>query len=235
MKVNPQRVTLSMADLNGWEPPTYSKHPPRSPGVHVSDLIRSIAVRTGVLKSETVKVGRRTETLTESIQPSTGAGPDPVLFALGLAWECWAAGLYPEMVWQPSEVKRDGISMSADGLTLDYEMSRQQGVRSVVEEFKATRKSAHVSGSPRPIEGEWMWLAQVKSYCLGWDTDQARLHVLYINGNYRFGEPDGAPQYVRYDLAFTQRELSDNWELLLREKARPEFGWASLEPGEVPF
>ena len=218
MKVNPQRVTLSMADLNGWEPPTYSKHPPRSPGVHVSDLIRSIAVRTGVLKSETVKVGRRTETLTE------GAGPDPTLFALGLAWECWAAGLYPGMVWQPPEARCDGISMSADGLTL-----AEEGCGTVVEEFKATRKSAHVSGSPRPIEGEWMWLAQVKSYCLGWDTDQARLHVLYINGNYRFGEPDGAPQYVRYDLAFTQRELSDNWALMVRERDR------LVAEDDVPF
>lgn len=208
MRVNPQRVTPSRADLDGWEPPVYNARPPRSPGVHVSDLIRSIAVRTGILKGETVKVGRRTETLTEG-------GPDPTLLAFGHAWECWAAGLYPGMVWQPPEARRDGISMSADGLTL-----AEDGCSAVVEEFKATRKSAHVSGSPRPIEGEWMWLAQVKSYCLGWDTYWARLHVLYINGNYRFGEPDGAPQYVRYDLAFTQRELSDNWALMVRERDR---------------
>lgn len=220
MKVHAERIVLSSADLEAWEPPTYSKPAPRSAGVHVSDLIRSIAVRTGVLKSETVKVGRRSETLIEGITP------DSLLYALGLAWECWAAGLYPEMVWQPHEVECDGISMSADGITLD-------GAQSVVEEFKGTRKSAHVQGSPRPIEGEWMWLAQLKSYCRGWDTDRARLHVLYVNGNYRFGELDGAPQYLRYDLGFSQRELDDNWALMVRERDRQAH--VRAEGDDVPF
>ena len=210
MRVKSEKVHLTLEDIRKWEVPhPSSPQTDRNPGIHESEIVRNIALRGGVLKPQKIRVGRRGEEWVEEER-----GLDPVLLAVGLAWECWAAGLYPEMLWQPAEGECDQVYMNMDGLsyTEDGEL--------VVEEFKFTRKSSEVNKEPRVVAGEWMWMAQVKNYCKAVGALRARLHVLYVNGNYRFSEEGGGPQYCRYELEFTQQEIDDNWAVMGRARER---------------
>jgi hypothetical protein len=202
MEVIAERVKLTLDQLNGWQMPKETKRGARREGLHEGDLVRAVAIRGGLLKVDKDK---------EDVL-------DPVLLCCGLAWECWAAGLYQDMMWQPPEVEYEGVLMNMDGLS--YTDSGEL----VVEEFKFTRKSAWVGGEDRRIEGEWRWLAQVKNYCKAMGGDEGgctrgRLHVMYVNGNYRFKD-GGGPQYWRYDLQFTQQEVDDNWQVMQRAAER---------------
>lgn len=197
----------------------------RSPGIHLSTILRGIAIETGILKVEKGKSAGRDFTISEEeediwndYRKAGNMQRIPARMALGMAWEEWAARhLYPEMVWQPGECVRDGIAMTPDGVTVEGSGDKE---RLWLEEFKCTYKSSHVKGEPREIQGEWLWLAQCKSYCRGLGTRLARLHVLYVNGSYRF---DGeVPAYIVYGIEFTAQEIRDNWGMVVREKQRRE-------------
>jgi hypothetical protein len=212
MRVDAQHVKISLQDINGWDVPRPAVRQARSAGLHVSEIIRDVAIRGGLLKVEKVRVGKRVETWVEDEL-------DGSLLVLGLAWEAWMAGLRKDMVWQPAEQQVDGVYMNLDGLTVDSGAA-DNGAAVVVEEFKATRKSSEVKGEARNVAGEWMWIAQIKSYCRAVQTTRARLHVLYVNGNYRFSEEGGKPTYMRYELEFTEQELEDSWAVLMRAARR---------------
>ena len=161
----------------------------RSKGVHVSEIIRRIAVRMGYIEGD---------------QDFEKAWP---VMCLGIAWERYVAGVFPATLWWPGEVALDGIAGSPDGVTVEDEC---------VEEVKFTYKSAS-----KPLDQQWMWLAQVKAYCAMLGLKKARLHVMYVNGDYKRGEGP-KPTYVVYDLEFSEQEVQDNWELILRWKGRKE-------------
>jgi hypothetical protein len=192
----------------------------RAPGAHLSTIIRYIAKSAGMLKTDTyrfvgkdVKVSDEIESLIEDkhLLKLIPQGRVPMRMAIGIAWEAFAAQGMPDMIWQPGEVEKDGVSMNPDGVS----PAPKGGL--VVEEFKCTYKSSLVKGAVRDVAGEWMWMAQCKGYCLRYETCRARLHVLYVNGGYRF---DGeVPEYWTYDIQFTEQELTVNWSLMLRNKS----------------
>lgn len=131
----------------------------------------------------------------------------PLRMAIGMAAEEWFVGLWPKMKWQPGEVTLDGISGSPDGIT-----------GKVLEEFKCTWKSAYT----RPdILKERLWMWQLMSYLKMLKLKQARLHVVWINGDYR----PPSPKYAVYNIGFTQAELDRHWEMVMlrnKDKATPE-------------
>jgi hypothetical protein len=183
----------------------------RSPGRHVSEVIRDLALRGKILDKKYA---------TEDLD----AAPERV--ALGLAWEEWIHNQHPEICFHPGEIELDGISMSVDGISYPGDNERSIfGCDSAgaVHEFKLTWKS-----SRKPIDEEWMWLTQLKAYCKGMtavtkqDHSTGFLHVFYVNGNYSRNpeDPDGRPRYKVWGLEFTKNELRENWAMITNHSRR---------------
>lgn len=192
-----------------------SQPSPRSKGIHLSGVLRYIAISTGALKG---KVGGVVSTSGEVDEESM-----PIRMALGMAWERWVAGLYPEMEWQPGEVELDGIVGSPDGFTYDAsiagDVARRMGVDSplVVEEFKCTWKSSfHPFLSKK--NDLWMWQGMGYAHMMG--TRWVRWHAMYVNGDYRVGGC-GEPTYKKYLVEFSQNELEGNWRRVMMNKNEP--------------
>ena len=111
------------------------------------------------------------------------------------------------MALRIGEITLDGITGSPDGLG-EWES------RLVVEEYKCTSKSLS-----RPIEDNWMWVTQVKAYCHMVGVPKAIMRVLYVAGDYK----PPFPQYRAYLMEFSQRELEENWSMIVNHaKAQ---GW----------
>lgn len=150
--------------------------PKRSPGLHASGLLKYIA--------ETSRITSYLEQISEDELP--------LKWALGLAWEEYAASLYPNMVWQPDEIHKPLI-MNVDGLTAgDYSL--------VVEEFKFVRAKKMETTRFLDPRVNWLKLQQGMIYCLGWGTDLVRWHIMNV-----IEWPE--PLYTTYLVRFEKDEL----------------------------
>lgn len=190
----------------------------RGEGIHVSSIIRCIATETGILKPEWCEELDLLELL-----PSTRERfNDPTValkICMGLAWEEWYVPHLPEVVDHPGEMEVDGVYMNHDGeeLTLFLIDEREQ-YHPVVVEVKTTYKSINTVGRDvNAMKTQWMWMAQVKSYCKGVGTRFARVHVLFICGDYSYPIQ---PVLLIYEIEFTQEEIDDNWDLMVNYKDR---------------
>jgi hypothetical protein len=169
---------------------------PRASGVHVSGILRVLGEAAGVLK-----VG---EPLDEEY---------PLRMAVGIAWEEFVASMYPKWRWQPGEKVVDEIAMNCDGYN---------NTLHCLEEAKATWKSSASRRGPDFLN-EWMWMMQGRAYgtgyrehCQIYGTSRVRWHVLYLSGDYR----GSGPQYIRYLVEFTEKEIADTWKMLLDNRHR---------------
>jgi hypothetical protein len=127
---------------------------------------------------------------------------------LGFIWEriiethIVAALTEQGLLFSPGEITKDGIAMTPDGYNADGK----------IEEWKCAWKS-----SRHPIEESHRYLWQIKSYCYGIGVNEATLRVLHIMGDYKGSGP--LPRF--YELVFTDRELNENWEMIVNHaKAR---------------
>ncbi len=145
------------------------------------------------------------------------ADVEETLFGVGNKWEgewAMAGGFIWERVLsreflgpalqtgkivRPGELELDGVYLTPDG----YDTHDN-----VLEEWKCTWKSSN-----NPIDGPkfWRYWTQVKAYCKALGTNTARLRVLYLMGNYR----GGGPHACTYTAIFSQKELDNNWEMLI--------------------
>lgn len=175
----------------------------RSSGVHLSGIISYVLETSGLVeKSDTDEMG--------------------LAVAVGVAWEEFAVGLYPEMRWQPGEVHLDNVYGSPDGLTKGVDQNGvladgENGIPMVLEEFKATWRSR--ASKPPLTNRRWMW--QLAGYCRMMGLHYARMHVLWINGNYK----NYQPEYYTYLFEFEQQELDRFWSNVVlpnRDKAVKE-------------
>lgn len=171
---------------------------PRTPGVHLSGVIRHIATEMDLLDLD-------------EPQPDGNKFPlDARLkMSMGLAWEDWVQRQYPEVMYHPGEIACDGILMTPDGLHPDE----------ILWEFKVTWKSAYkLFQEGYDHKSYWMWRAQNMGYlkALGWT--RVRQCVLYVNGDYR-GE---RPRFVELDVIYDQYEIDANWDLMLQYKDKAE-------------
>lgn len=61
------------------------------------------------------------------------------------------------------------------------------------------------------------YFTQIMSYAHNLGTRFARLYIFHVNGAYdcakRSGEPK--PEFLPFDLEFTQQELNENWDMML--------------------
>lgn len=195
---------LSHETVNLTLPPS---RVPRSEGIHVSALIRGLAMEAGILKPEWAE-----EVSLVDVREIT----DPVAvlrICIGLAWEEW---YIPQFLAQfgvvdhPGEIKCDGVYMTMDGESLDVIFTQtSSGYVVRVHEVKSTYKSMNTVGD---MSGQWMWLAQCKAYCKAAKTRFCKIHVLFLCGDYTYPI---TPQLHCWSIEFSQAEVDENWDLLL--------------------
>lgn len=193
-------IKLDWSDLNVRVEHVREQHK-RSKGVHVSGVLKYVAQEMKILKP------RAEDEIDEM----------PMVVAAGFAMEGLLSGLYPHMMWQPGEVKRQGIVGSPDGVSM-LSITEGRGIAdTVIEEFKLTYKSLRTRVGDA-ILNEWLWMEQMKAYCNMY-VDRpvhARLHVWFACGDYQYPLK---PRYMRYLIEFGRQELANNWSLLQKYKS----------------
>lgn len=157
----------------------------RSPGLHMSTLYND---------------------LYQDLEPERfvrGVEPNPLMLALGLAWERWleqairAAGI---VVVRPGELMTpEGIAYSPDGIIENGQMR--------LLEYKLTWMSSR-EDIQSPKFGKYF--TQMKLYCHHLETTLGRLYVLHVNGDYK----PPAPILNTYDIEFSRRELANEWQMV---------------------
>lgn len=188
-------IPIRWTDVDGRTPKEKLGSDDRSSGVHLSGIIRYCL---DLDKSD--------------------RDPDfmPLCMALGLAWEAWAVGLFPDVVWQPGEEELDGVFCTPDGMSV---MGIGDNREVVLEEWKATYKSRARYGSN--ILGQPLWMWQLCGMCKVLGVRYARLHIFWIAGDYR----PPTPKYVTYLIEFSQTEIDLFWDRVIltnKDKAIPE-------------
>lgn len=189
---------------------------PRSEGVHLSSIIRCIAIENGILS----KTAAEELSLVDAREIT-----DPVAvlrISIGLAWEQY---YIPEILAQtqgvvdhPGEMYVDGIYMTHDGEAVSVIITADHGTLwgMACHEVKATYKSTRTVGT---LETQWLWLAQMKGYCKGLGTRFAFMHCLFLCGDYTYPI---RPLLRCWQIEFTQDEIDANWSLMTDYKAHRE-------------
>jgi hypothetical protein len=109
---------------------------------------------------------------------------------------------YPGRYVRTGELELDGLLGNPDLFdTVDQ----------AVEEMKLTKMS-----SRRGPEDEkfWKYWVQVKAYCRMMEVQVGRLHVCYINGNYKRDDTATGVEYKVWEARFTKIELINNWKMI---------------------
>jgi len=183
---------------------------PRTSGIHLSGILRKMALEAGKLPAEYANSNAGT-LIRETPVETAGDVSALCRMAFGMAWEQWivthAARFWPDFVHQPGELVRDDIRGTPDGI------SQEPDGCPAVHEFKFTWKSMSAN---KPIEGEWLWLAQVVGYAalvsatLCCPCTRAYLHVAYAMGDYSRG-PNSGPKYKVYQIDMSVEEVERAW------------------------
>ena len=161
----------------------------RSKGIHLSDLVRVLALKFGHLKPE-----------------YENAEINPELISLGRAWEDYIGPRHKDMLYHPGEKYVDKVYGTCDGISFTG-----PGEQLRVHEIKLTWLS-----SKHPVEDKWMWLTQIMGYCYMWETRWARLHRYHVMGKYDYDTT--CQRYFVDDIEFTKREIDENWRMLMGAK-----------------
>lgn len=182
--------------------------PPRSEGLHLSSVIRLIAVENGALDRKWVDHTELVDIATPGWWESLDSDAQ-VRMAIGMAWEDWYVRTQlPEVTHQPGELFLEGVYMTPDGESLETILTHQsEALGLVLHEVKTTSKSLNNFD----IWSQYLWLTQVKSYCKAMGTLSAVMHVLFLYGDY---SRPFSQVCRRYRLTFTQLELDDNWDVV---------------------
>lgn len=206
---------VEWAEINTRKRPPLNTDTSRHKGVHLSGVIRHVAMGLGKLKTfSKVNVGRRVEEVEDDEEVI------PIRMAMGLAWEEYVAGLMVDMEWQPGEMgkvakgksgKEQVVWMNCDGIKV---VESKNGEELRICEFKLTWKSIRGKGTTgEEFLDQWMWLAQGQGYCLA-ATDQfqtnvntVEYYIMWVNGDYM----PPKPKFMKYVVQFGDGELGEFW------------------------
>lgn len=72
------------------------------------------------------------------------------------------------------------------------------------------------SSRAEDIEDPWFWRywAQLKSYAHMAGQTKGRLIIVFVNGNYRYGTPEGQPTCMMWEEEWGPEELEENWAMI---------------------
>lgn len=182
----------------------------RSPGVHMSDLYNS---------------------LYERLEPKRFNHDTPMpmdKMEIGMVWEeiierefRKRVGVAEGTAWRPGEfVTPEGIAYSPD-LLIANGTTRLGEIKATwmsCRNVPISKEQAEAAGRPdlanklATFDDKFSkWFTQIKAYLYHLKLTEARLIVLFLNGNYK--PPSPVP--LAWDLAFTQRELDEEWAMLV--------------------
>lgn len=199
---------------------------PRTVGVHVSGIIRAIAMETGILEAQYVEdlslIDVGDSRWWDRLPPEA-----QLRIHMGLAWEEHYLRLFPSILKHPGELQLDGVYMTPDGESLDFvcSLSPPDVYEHALHEVKFTYKSTKTVGD---FTDQWLWVSQTQAYAKAKGTRIVYVHVLFACGNYKFpivpwlgpmgGKKKGGGwvnQPSIYRIEFTQEEIDTKWELLI--------------------
>lgn len=174
--------------------------PPRTPGLHLSNILRAMAIHTKIFKDSD-----NLDILIPSIDPLKVGKSGPLMrCVMGYAWENWvAANVLKQARFHPGEFFLDGIIGTPDCIEEDeYWLT--------LHEVKWTFKS-----SAPPFSDHLLWLWQGACYMkmvsetYRTPVSECRLiyHPCYVKGNYRGIDTEYRPVEVR----LTQGEVDGVW------------------------
>lgn len=194
----------------------------RSPGLHMSDIYG--ALYKGINPKRYDKPGPPDalameygsafeEELEESIARNyarrcTGGGDRPGEYAALRSGKIVPVGTTHSVIFSPDHFFYNGVTR--------------------LGEFKSTRMTIASGLSDEKFD---KWRTQIKSYAKPLKMLHARLIALFINGHGKwqdfeipgvpnFKRPDrlwpSGPLMLAWDMTFTQKELDDEWEMLMR-------------------
>lgn len=198
-----RRVLIDRTKLNA----------PRTKGVHLSGILKYLAYSPGGALDDPKK---------KQQEPCDFEETYPTIVACGLMWEELAVSLYPNMIWQPGEMDRDGIYGTADGATWDLEVlpndkKYKHAIKvDVNEEFKFTTKGMR---APQDV---WWWQRQALGYCAMNGLQCTRWHVLWAHGGYQGERWQHFPVYTRTLVRWTEEEIERWWKVLAANKGKAE-------------
>lgn len=192
-------VKLDRADLLSRAPVVHRPPAPRSPGMHLSGVLRY------VLTTSRMPGWRRYMSDLDADE-----GLLPLIWAVGIMWEEFCISLYPETIWQPGETSFGipPVWMTCDGLIPSGECRSLWSI----DEFKYTSCKRKTGVE---FLRDWLKMQQGLGYCAGYGADTVRWHVLW---NYQ----PWAPQYVRYLVRFTQAEIDGCKRMVLGNREGAE-------------
>lgn len=162
----------------------------RTPGIHVSDIIHYLCVKLGYRKDN------------RDLSPSTISR-----MQLGCAFEDTIARRLeqdnPSRYFRPGEIECDSIYGHPDLIDC---------WDGAVEEDKLTwAYSKQKPGSKK----FWPYEVQLKAYCYMLGMPFGRLRVCHINGDGSWEGPESGVYCPLYERHYTEKELRENWEMLL--------------------
>lgn len=179
----------------------------RSSGVHLSGILRAMAVKIGM---KGINADDDLDGLIDTTGPyEVGTTGQLMRIVIGYAWEDWLGPRIGGAVYHPGEYSLDGIFGSPDAIGFDQDGSP------VLHEFKATFKS-----SKTPLTNNLLWVWQAAGYLSmisathNTPCQKAVLHPLYIKGDYSGIDP----QYLPVMLEFEREELTSLWNMVVLNK-----------------
>lgn len=191
--------TISIKDVLGATDAAY-----RSPGVHVTDLIALVIKKIDPDLYDKEYNEKTRENWMHA----------------GFLWERILTRVFqPDHVLRVGELYMDGVYLTPDWIEHHVEPVSML----ILGESKATWKTAREFDTPTPAAGLDLtkfiaWKLQIMAYCKAAGILIARLHVLFINGEYA----PPIPEIRSYLLTFTQREVDESWDMLLNTGRKAE-------------
>ena len=203
-------LSVEMSDLLERTPINRKKQEHRSPGLHVSGVLKPVAVGLGVLKAG--------EKLEEEY---------PWRCAMGNMFEEYIFSLPPlnTSKWQPGERCKDKIYGTADGLgwvALNMRQTKagiwtyekRNLTYTCLDETKCTEKKVRSGEDFISYSDNWMWLYQCAAYCALYGQQIVRWVVLFYRGDWR-GSGPVCKEYVVY---FSEKEIDGAWKMILANR-----------------
>lgn len=177
-----------MPDLLPWRE--------RSPLIHVSECIHSLAVKYGHYEPGTLNQAQ---------------------LQLGCALEHAVIQRYilnsPDRYFQPGEVELDGIVGTCD--LFDLHLRRPH-------EFKLTWKTVR-DFEDEILDGTKYWSnrTQLQCYAKQFETNEGVLEIAFVRGEYpKDGEAGLQVAFRRRDFRWSRREINETWALIRNEAER---------------
>jgi hypothetical protein len=139
-----------------------------------------------------------------------GSVPDPLRLEAGLAFEDFLeAGLKDRL----TKAQRPGEFVTEEGILFTPDLILYNGTNRLGEiklTWMSTKEVPRVESNGFPPKFD-KYFTQMMAYCYHLELEEARLIAFFVNGDYKPPQPE----LLAWDIKFTQRELRENWQMLL--------------------